>query len=306
MAKITPLLGSWAILLALGDPATLAPDQTFQMTERAVELLYSSDPPPAGIGLPLGLARWDDQAKLWFPAAASEIDPLSPALLNGRGSVKFNPPEGLRAGIYTVLLLEGEGSGSLDALQIWVNPYTPAIVGIPGSGGTGGGGTGAAMLDTFTTADGRNVAPTPDSIVKNWPGSQMSYGGAFAKLPRPTTAQVAASSTYDGGDVVLVGTRLGKSVTETITPNPGNFVEGKVVFDGYTAMNRTKAGTKGTTSLGIGSALGLAALPKGGALVYVDDAIAPAADYTLDSAQGAVVMAPAKIPDGKLNFRVLY
>lgn len=306
MAKITPLMGGWALLLTLADPASLDPGQTFQMTERAVEVLYSSDPPPAGIGLPLGLARWDDQAKLWFPAAASAIDDLSPELLNGRGSVKFNPPEGLRAGIYAVLLLEGEGSGSLDALQLWAYPYTPAIAGIPGSGGTGGGGTGGAQLDTFTSADGRNAAPTPDSIVKNWPGTQVTYGGPFAKLPRPTTAMVSASSTYDGGDVVLIGTRLGKPVTETITPNPGNFVEGKVIFDTYTAMSRSKAGTKGTTSLGIGGALGLAALPKGAAIVFIDDAIAAVADYTLDTAQGAVVMAAGKIPDGKINYRVLY
>lgn len=297
--KILPLLGgAWAAVRDIPDPASLGADQTFTLTDRAVEILYDFKGPPTD-GLALGLARYDDVAKQWFPALAVITETLDPMLQVGRGSVRMTTFEGLRAGVYGVLVLAGPPPEA--GLQLWANPYSA------GSGsGAGGGAGGAALFETFTALDGRNVAGSPDAIVKSWDGTQTTYAGPIAKLPRPTTAVVAASADYDGGDVVLTGARFGNPVTETITPNPGNFTEGKIVFDAITAQSRSKTGTKGTTSLGFGNTLGLSNPVKGGVVAWIDDAMAAAADFKLDTAQAALIPTAGKVPDGKRSYRILY
>jgi hypothetical protein len=297
MGAIEIVKGGWDVLLALDEPSKLPAGQVLNLADSALEVLFAFALPPRNTDLVIGLGVWNPAAGKWFPAAAGTADSLSPAVQLGRGSLKIAPAQGLSPGSYVVLNPGGEQR----ELQVWVSPYTPA-----GGAGGGGGMIAGAQFEAFTPG-GNGVAAQPDAIVKSWDGTQLVYTGSFGKAPRPTTALLSASADYDATEpLTVMGTRFGKPVTDSLVPNPGNFTEGKVIFDSFTGWSRPKAATKGTTALGFGNALGLRALPQGSALVMIDDDIAKMGDYTLDLSQGGIFPKAGKVPDGKRTYRVLY
>ena len=130
----------------------------------------------------------------------------------------------------------------------------------------------------------------------------VAFPGPFTSpgVPRNITATFAGS--YDGGDITVVGTRLGQVQSETIAASAGNTVAGTKIFDTVTSATRSTTGaTANTVSLGWGNKLGTPwPFTSVQGLFYVDGVLQQ--DHTMDSTNYAVTPHSGDVPNGSKDY----
>jgi hypothetical protein len=122
----------------------------------------------------------------------------------------------------------------------------------------------------------------------------------------PRNIQIAFGATWDGGDVVVVGTDAnGAAVTETFVSDPGQTVVGTKIFKTVTSVAHTELGVDAdagnTYSTGTGDKLGLVASPApaaGSPVLLFTNGVAEA--VTFDSTLNAFT--PASVPNGSRSY----
>jgi hypothetical protein len=217
-------------------------------------------------------------------------------------------------------------------------PRTPAsdFVAAPLAGGTNHGGVtiseaGAAVtihyesgvstvaqVETAITASSTQVAvltagtagtvltaPTDSFSAAALAGGSDSgsiFPGPFTNPDVPRNARVTMASGYDGGDVILAGTRFGAPVQETFAAGSGVVRVGAQVFDAFAGARKASIGSAAATvSIGTGDKLGLAGALRDAAVVAFVDGTFEAP--TVDAAMGAIT--PTTVPNGSHSYLVI-
>lgn len=298
---------SWEGLAALPNPSKLGSGDYVNIIDPALDVEVVLSPTSQGDqqfgDLALGIARWSQEAARWIAVASQTVSRQIPAVVARAFTLTFgvvaNPAapsvgqvipqlpayNGLPPGIYVLLNLDS----SPDIDKTIVVPFNPAA-GRPSSSG---------FYQDFTADNGGNAAPS--SLAGGWKSTDAL--GPAVKLPVSRNLELTFSADYDGGSVYVQGSRFGRPTYEVVTAVAGSKVPTKNVYDEISQLALITPGTKGTIDVGLGAMLGLRSIPAGTIVLYVDDALAAQSEYK--QADGAIVLAAAKIPDGKRIYRVI-
>ncbi len=318
--QVTP--GGWKALAKLPAPNKLPAGQTIACTMTGLALSVALGEPVPGGEISIGIARWDDVTSQWFPSQQflSPLLGLFPSQNRPQMIVLSDQdPSSVTGTKEEVLATPVPGT----YVAVWLPTTDPPVnlqvvaTPVPLQAGLGGGGFGigggSANYQEWMTAppgNGANAAASLNSLVNAW----NSAGDALYTLPivaqaRAGNLQYTFDATFDAPGIIVTGSRFGVPVKEQVLTQNGKTVPGNEVFDigSITRIEKISSGTTGTVSIGIGNKAGLNAIPSGNALLlYVDDALTPMANVTVDQARSAITLATAIAFDGKRQYRALY
>lgn len=133
-------------------------------------------------------------------------------------------------------------------------------------------------------------------------GGSTVIGTGFTNPDLPRSISVAFGASWDGGNLTVAGLdQFGAPVSEVITANPGNTVNGSQVFATVTSATLASSGSGvGTATIGVGLKLGVPfKLTNTSAIVYVDgvNEVASAVSVTFNS------ITTTTAPNGSHNFQ---
>ena len=120
----------------------------------------------------------------------------------------------------------------------------------------------------------------------------------------PRNLVVAFAGSWDGGNIVIVGTdQFDGVITETITANAGNTVVGSKAFKTVTSLAKTAVGvTANAATVGMGSKLGIPVYFQGTTGIHLVTGVAEAA--TFDPTYHTV-LAGTNLPNNSRTYVVL-
>ncbi len=227
------------------------------------------------------LLRWDSTASKAYPVQEIILDSNDPGgakelafASDGSSYHLLQKSSALPGGVTVTARIDTITSGSrtLGLMHEWINPAAASTTGVH-----------AALAG--------NAAVT-------FPGPFTSPA-----VPRNVTATFAGS--YDGGNIEVVGTRLGQVQTETIVASAGNTVAGTKIFDTVTSATRSTTGaTANTVSLGWGDKLGTPwAFTGVQGLFYVDGVLQT--DHTMDGTNYGVTPHSGDVPNAAKDYLLI-
>lgn len=130
------------------------------------------------------------------------------------------------------------------------------------------------------------------------------FPGPVTNPATPRNLQVEMGPGWDGGDVTVVGTRLGSEQTETFATGSGVTRVGTKVFDTVASASKAAVGASAATaSIGVGNKLGIPEpmADAVSAILYVDNAAEPG---IIDLGQAAFTPT-VTLPDGVAVYALL-
>ena len=179
-------------------------------------------------------------------------------------------------------------------------PGSPTSADASGTGNTGAAVVAKLQQFAAPAAKGVNV----HAAIASDNASAVTTSMTNPAIPR--SLQVVFHSTWDGGDVTIVGTdQFDQAATETIADTPGSTVEGSKIFKTVTSINQQVVGAGGSAvaTVQTGPKLGLlTAMNAAFGMLACNDVLEVAP--TWDATYHAVT--PTTAPNGSRNFVAVF
>lgn len=192
-------------------------------------------------------------------------------------------------------------AGSIVTVRLALVPDGQAGAIVPSSSGGGLTKGAASLFEVRAPVAANTNAVSSVGLAANSASNAFPLSG---NPDVPRNLQYAFPASWDGGNIVVVGTNAqGNTITETAVAVANSTVVGSQAFATVTSAAKTAVGaTSGVATIGTGNALGVAAqLANANAVMFADNAAEPATISTTNNTFTPTV----SVPNGSVNYALV-